>query len=182
MNYSKWAGIVAAAFAMHTSLAAAGTITQTVSFTATDFVGHGGPPTPVDPVKGTFTFTIDPTLDYTNEMAGISASQLNITLGFDTLAFDFDSSTHNITIGGALIGACCFQESWNDFALRFNIDNLAAGGYFSYSQFPVVDHYDAHSLVLQQGAFATTPLPPSLVMLSTGLLALGVMGWRREPA
>lgn len=57
-------------------------VTYEVSFSANMFqVGSGANPAPVDPVTGTFTFTLDPMVAVFNQTTGITMDSLDIALG-----------------------------------------------------------------------------------------------------
>jgi hypothetical protein len=176
MNY--WMVGAASAAALLAPQASASTVTQTVSFTASDFTSFASTTPPVDPVKGTVTFTLDPTLDYTNDAADISLSFLNIALS-SAVEFNYNSLTHSLIFGGSDVGASAATFGTNDFYLRFTIDDLATGNSFFYAQSGVIDGYMAHQLTLQAGPFATTPLPGSVSMLLTALVALVGVGFAR---
>jgi hypothetical protein len=61
-----------------TKTAHATTITETINFTATSFVSFGPNPSLVDPLIGSFTITLDPTI-ITDHGTTVSWGNLNIT-------------------------------------------------------------------------------------------------------
>jgi len=77
---SKLGAVLAAAgcaLALSVASAKAATITETINFTASGFQPPGAP---VDPVMGSFTITLDPTVD-TSFATTITFNNVNITLG-----------------------------------------------------------------------------------------------------
>jgi hypothetical protein len=77
----------------------AATITETISFTASDFPSFP-PGAPVDPVIGSFTITIDPTMSIL-EGTTVSLGNLNITPS--TIAPFFN---YTATILGGFLTVC----------------------------------------------------------------------------
>jgi hypothetical protein len=174
---------MAAAAMLPAAAANAGTITSTISFTATDF----GSDAPQDTVTGSFTVTYDPTQTIFGATS-ITLNNLSIDLG-SPLVFDYNPSAQAITIGGSFPVAGPFAEPGevvagsDDFDLQ--ITNLTASSYFFaaflYSQAGVPHVFTAGNLALTvtPGAVASTPIPGTLPLLGTGLAALGLLGLRR---
>ena len=160
-----------------TQAAAAGTITETVDFTATDFVpvGAGGTP-PVDPVTGTFSLNFDPTLDYTNDSANISVSSLNITLDSGDPKFNYDSVTHVLEIFTGSIPSVVTGGT-NSFYLAFVLNPSAPSPFFQYAQAGNNFSYIANTTSV---TLAATPIPGSIIMLLTALAAFGVIAVVRQ--
>jgi hypothetical protein len=107
------------------SPASAATVSDLVTFSATDFQTINAP-APVDPVTGSFTLSFDPTLDYTDSTTGISLTSLNIALG-STLSFTYNHTSDFLQVGGLFDGAGTIQiaPSTDDFFLQ--IFGLGAG-------------------------------------------------------
>jgi hypothetical protein len=117
MKNMTW-GAFAAALALASTGAAkpanATTITETISFTASDFfplsdvfpyfppapVDPGAPPAPVDPVIGAFTITLDPTISITGGTT-ITLDNINITPSTNAPSFNYDATT-----SGGLLTVC----------------------------------------------------------------------------
>lgn len=111
-------------------------ITYNVSFSASSFgISTGTDPAPVDPVTGSFTITLDPTVTVVDETAGIALSTLNISLG-SALAYNFDASTQLLIVGGIETGAESIQilPSTDDFYLH--ISNFVGAPVFSFLSTP----------------------------------------------
>jgi hypothetical protein len=158
--------------------ATAATITQSIDFTASDFTSvPGAPPPPVSPVTGRFTLNFDPNLDYNNDTTDISASGLNINLGGfgGDLAFNYNSlfrileiHTGNfVSVGGGTNGL-------------FLVLNYETNPYFDalfvYAQEGHSFTYTAGTVsVAYSPSLTTTPIPSSVLMLLTGLAAMGGM-------
>lgn len=164
--------------------ATAATITDKVSFTASNFSASGGTP-PVDPVTGSFTITFDPTQTYMDSTAGISLDSLNINLG-SALAFSYSPtgmSADELIVGGAADGAAFVQFSppTDDFWLF--IDTFTASptfdqvGYAQVSAGPNIFFTDASSG--GTGTVSVTPVtsgapePATWAMMLIGFGALG---------
>jgi hypothetical protein len=115
----------ASALTFLTGGATAATVTDLVTFSATDFTCVASCPTPVDPVTGSFTITFDPTQTYTDETAGISLNSLGIALD-SSLAFDYSptsmgavtgASADELVVGGLAdtVNKIQIEPSTNDF-------------------------------------------------------------------
>jgi hypothetical protein len=173
-------------FAGLISSASAGTVTQTVHITATSFeqlTTFGVGALPVDPVKGEFTFTLDPTLTYQGS-TDITANFLNISLG-STLEFDYDpAASPYVTIGGSAQGVGGFQFATDDFSLALNINTLQPAS-FAFTQAGIANGWNALTVFAEAGPFPPpppppgTPIPPAALMLGTALAALSALGWMR---
>lgn len=119
MRMTLLASTVLICLAAGPRLAQAGLVTYDVSFTAHDFqTGVGANPPPVDPVTGSFTVTLDPTLDVNNSTANITLGSLNLTLG-SAISFSYDKDSDFLTVGGIQggSGVVQFNPSSNDFWL-----------------------------------------------------------------
>jgi len=83
-TFALFAAIFALALgAEATKVASAATITETIDFTASDFTPSGAP---VDPVIGSFTITLDPTM----MILGGTTLTLNVNLTLSTIPPFFD--------------------------------------------------------------------------------------------
>src|SRR5215510_9584182 len=97
-TFALFAAICALALgAEATKVASAATITETIDFTASGFTPSGAP---VDPVIGSFTITIDPTMSIL-EGTTVSLGNLNITPS--TIAPFFN---YTATILGGFLTVC----------------------------------------------------------------------------
>jgi len=100
---------------MGTSSANAAFVTYDVSFTADTFqVGSGIDPAPVDPVIGSFTITLDPSVAVANETAGITLNTLNIALG-SALSYSFDPAAGVFPFVGTAFSVCAKHRVLNVF-------------------------------------------------------------------
>lgn len=153
--------------------ASAGTVTTTVTFSATNFVAEsfGGGPAPVDPVSGSFSFTYDPSQSY-SDSTDIVKNLLNINLG-STLAFNYDPVAKRVTIGGELAGVTGVQFGSNDIYLRVDLFPGGIAPYAGYSQASVLDAFFTHDVTYTVATVAATPVPSSLLMLMTAFAGVG---------
>ena len=110
--------LVASGAVLGAGAAKAALVHDLVTFTASNFeTDVGSSPVPVDPVTGSFTISFDPTLNYTDETAGITLTpgSLNIALG-STLSFSYNAPTSmlpatTLVVGGISDGAQMVQFS-----------------------------------------------------------------------
>jgi hypothetical protein len=189
MKNSALALIAAFSGILTLSPASAGTVSDLVTFNATDFQTINIP-APVNPVTGSFTISFDPTLDYTDSTTGISLNSLNIVLG-STLSFTYNHTNDFLQVGGLANGAGTIQysPSTDDFYLQ--IFGLGAGtptfnqlGYTqtSYSS----DNY--FYTLNQTGTVSATPItaavpePSTWAMLLLGFTGIGFLAYRRKSA
>lgn len=164
-------------------------VTKDVTFSGSpvqDFLGVSVPP--VDPVTGSFSITLDPTLTYTNS-GGITSESVNLVVS-SSWVFNYDPGTDRLEVGGSSAGAdtVIFDPSTNDFWLFIN-------GFLSGSPTFVQIGYSQTS-VSARNLFGTlsgngtvsvvdppppqVPVPAALPLFATGLGLLGIAGWRRK--
>jgi len=183
------AGLV---LALGAGTASATTIHYDGTFFASNFTGSpGGSPNPAI-VQGTFSVNLDPTLDYNDVTTGITAS-LNLTVD-SPLAFSYDHTTDQFTLGGSSHGAAFvqFNPAENDFWLF--VHSFTAGtlnsemfqlGYAQVAdgnnQFFTpqvsghpIDNPNGFAFVTATGPVATTPIPAGLPLFLTALGAIGL--------
>jgi hypothetical protein len=117
---SKLGAVLAAAgcaLALSVASAKAATITETINFTASGFQPPGAP---VDPVMGSFTITLDPTVD-TSFATTITFNNVNITLGASAPFFFYvaNSSGGSLTVCSPAFPASCGETAgFNAFDVR----------------------------------------------------------------
>ena len=151
--------------------AEASTISETVDFTAK---GSGGP---VDPVIGSFNITYDPTLHYWNQTGpDITLNSLNIALD-SPLSFTYDPGSY-LQVGGLAGSAIGYSWGSNDFVLNLFPSNPSYQllAYSQVGQSSGFYSFDVSATYTPLNVTAT-PIPASILMLGTALLALGGFGF-----
>ncbi len=156
--------------------AKAALVTYDVTFTAQHFskAYEEMPSVPTDPVTGEFTITLDPTQTYLNETAGITLKSLNIDLG-SPLAFNYGGT--QLAVGGSAWGVDTIQGGPDFYFYQYNFPNNFSSGLFAYS---TSDSNGAYITQEVSGTVTVVPLPPAGLLLGSGLLGLGAVGWRRR--
>ena len=169
------------------SPASAATVSDLVTFSATDFQTINAP-APVDPVTGSFTLTFDPTQDYLNSTTGISLKSLNIALG-SSLSFTYNHTNDFLQVGGLFDGAGTIQiaPSTDDFFLQ--IFGLGAGAptfnQLGYTQASFSSDNEFYT-INQTGTVSATPStvavpePSTWAMLLLGFAGIGFLAYRRK--
>jgi len=180
--------------ALGAGTASATTLHYDVSFFGSNFTGSPGGTANPAVVQGTFSVNLDPTLDYTNQTSGITASSINLTVD-SALAFSYDHTTDEFTIGGSANGASVvqFSPATNDFwlfihhfsALFPNSEMFQLG----YAQTTLgdnvfftpqlsghpLDNPNGYAFVTTTGPVATTPIPAGLPLFLTALGSVGAL-------
>ncbi len=154
-------------------------VTYDVSFSANTFqIGFGPDPAPTDPVTGSFTITLDPTVAVTNSTADISINSLNIALG-SALSFTYDPAgtfPGRLRVGGLANSAdvITYSPSTDDFWLK--IDDFATAPAFEqvgYTQ-TSVSNGNYFYTINQTGSVnvLVVPEPGSMTLFALGLSGL----------
>jgi hypothetical protein len=170
-----FAGALALASTGAAKPANATTITETISFTASDFfplsvfppffppapVDPGAPPAPVDPVIGAFTITLDPTISITGGTT-ITLDNVNITPSTTAPLFNYDP-----TISGGALDVCdsdspteggeCVPSGANAFFLTIvNFQSTPTFDHLTYSQSDVFTRWASFTADLMATATSQT--------------------------
>src|SRR5262245_35445358 len=116
MRIARCLSLVVLVVGINVGSAQAALITLNANFSAAGFPGM-----PVDPVTGTFSVTFDNTTNVNDVMAGVSLTNLNITLG-SAPAFDYQTSGDQLIIGGVQNTNNAVLPGTNDISLLlFNV-------------------------------------------------------------
>ncbi|MFZ1991525.1 MAG: hypothetical protein WAW96_17350 [Alphaproteobacteria bacterium] len=171
--------------------AAAATITDVVTFDATNLFRIVGTGTPAGEVTGSFSITLDPALNYLNSTSGITLNSLQldgVDFAIDSpVSFDYNSHNHTLVIGG-LVGGALFPLG-NDFAL--GVGDFTSDPKFlalAYSNLiPNNKSFNTRSFGGSYGVFlsvngsiSAVPLPASLPLFASALGLLVYLGWRMK--
>jgi hypothetical protein len=161
------------------SSAHAATITYDVTFSApgTKFHSLFGGSAPVTSVNGSFQITFDPSLHYSNDTSVISNFLIDLP-GHGTAETVSYNYTPNFLIfgpSGTITGS--------GFSIGFTLAGLVSEITFSALKNGHTHLWTAFlptTSITQVVAPTPTPVPPSLLMLLTGLLSLGGIGFLRN--
>jgi hypothetical protein len=179
-------GLSTALFVCAPSVAAAGIVTETFSFTASGLDPPGGP---VDIQTGSFTLTFDPTLTYVDApLDAISLTIVGHTYSLSETGFltHPPGNSGGIAFGGLVGGVNGVQTGTEDFALGGQIDasgNAIPGTWlflYALASSPNVswaaggDIEDSSVLVQSKPASVTSvPEPPTITLLCFALACVG---------
>jgi hypothetical protein len=166
---------------MAADAARAATITETVDFVAKNFTGMIlGTDAPIKTVTGSITFTLDPTLAYSDETSGVTINHIDVAYT-GAPKFDYDPVS-KFLVFGAGIQANGSQAGIPDFNLSiFLLDPALQLDTFIYTVLsPSNDAYSTNDVTISfSPSLATTPIPSAAIMLVTALSGLFVAGRRK---
>jgi hypothetical protein len=174
--------VLAALFLAVTAFAPASkaaTITDDVTFSATGAQFHSlfGGSSPLSSVSGSFRITFDPTQSYSNDTSVIS----NFTISLpghsagETVSYNYTPSFLIFGPSGTITGS--------GFNIGFTLAGLVSEITFSALKNGHTRYWTAFlptTTITQVVAPTPTPVPPSLLLLLTGLLSLGGVGLMRN--
>jgi hypothetical protein len=158
--------------------ARAALISETISFNATNFTDDRGFPTvaPINPVVGSVTITFDTTVAILGTTTtGITLNNINLNLTPSILQFRYDPFLGVLIVANTgptiVVGA-----GQNDFFVA--LDNAATTptfGELDYAQSQVTDHFFmSRTGTATVTAVTDLPEPGALLLVATGLVALGL--------
>lgn len=161
-----------------TGRANAAVITETESFTASDFTPSGSP---ANPWTGSFTITFDPTIASSGALNVFSS---NLPAGYGTFAFSYMGPGGLLELGDNCGAANCSATAGTDTAF-LDIFPVSASAGLTFHEAFVGSTSNTISLFTSfTGTLTPTvpsiPLPAALAFIATGLGALGLLGWRRK--
>lgn len=157
----------------------AAAITKHVEFSIS---GNG----PVSPVVGSFTITMDPTLNYSDATAGLVMDSLNLTVN-SPVAFDYSKFSDILVIGGTATTNTGLAVG--DYDFYFGINNFIAGQQFGGLAFvqggPLNFYVPALGAVVNQLTVTDVqevPEPLTTSFFSAGLIGAAALRRRKRPA
>lgn len=178
-------GLSTALFVCAPSVAAAGIVTETFSFTASGLFNPPGGP--VDVQTGSFTLTFDPTLTYIDApLDAITLTIVGHTYSLSDSGFaanPSDGPSGQLAFGGLLNGVIGVGSGGNDFQVGGRMD---AGGnpipgtwgfFYASASIPNVTYgVTGHTVLVQSKPASVTsvPEPPTIMLLCFGLACVGL--------
>jgi hypothetical protein len=169
---SPIAALLLAASTFVPAASRADVITQSYTFSYSDFHADGGfgaipPPAPLDPWTGSFTVTYDPSV---NNDEGSPVDSFSSNHDFGTFSFVYDS-------GALIVGTDCGGGGCGLNA--FLVSAAFSDGLAGYSEGAGFSFLGSGSLTLV-GEVTAVPEPSTWAMMILGFAGVGFMAYRRR--
>jgi hypothetical protein len=150
-------------------------------FTASGFTPSGI--SPVDPWTGSFTITFDPTGGV--QSGALDAFSSNLPASYDTFIFAYNGAGSVLCIQEFSSTNLCSVTNGTDEAFSAFFPVTASGGLTFAGALIASTSADEASgaksgTVTMVVGTPATPLPAALPLFATGIVGLGLLGWRRK--
>jgi len=178
----NWVAALVAAVLVSCALpASAATVTQTIHFSATDFIAYGAYAVPVEPVSGSFTLTYDPSVEVQYVSSGVTLNSINIPLdtNYPLRLFNYpalnelDVSTH---AGPVIPGLFSLSLQLGTGTGSLIYTTLVDPKYLPFDPAGYGQFYSSNVTY----SITQTPIPSALLLFASAIGGLGLIGRRRR--